>query len=1042
VSEGENHRLTMNKMAPLAQIPQNSNPAVEIEAIDGNGDRPGDEPVGSANPYEAMLSKMVAKLPYNVRETVGSIVQLTAQTSENARKRLNSQNIELIELKGKLKKKGGQLEHINKTCDIYRERLKGLEEKLRSLQDTIVSRQRITTQNKRIMSRISNANKMLIGTLEALQIENVEGMAEMLKEMENNGSGSPQNEQNGANTGAMTSTGGSGVIMKGDSGNAMNDKLRDSLLRIAREHYRLVKRNETLENQVFDLHGKLRESDGAARRFKLELSELTHNSAEGTELVSHQIKGESSTVDDKIKFEIIKRHAADPLDALIQLRRITSNMIIPLGTTSHPEIYLRKRVLSREMCNSFGVDGLVLFIQEKGRSFRKYSSEGNDEVVSVNASSSLAGTTFNQNESFRSNDISGVHSYDEHVDRCGQLRTKRILSVPVRDKSSDMILGVLHFINRKDGGFFTGLDEVFGTIFADQTGTQFSTLYAYGNATRRSDYISSLLHSSDLLANNTSNTEDDWENNALVVQDLLIALELAVKRVLKCMSARAFLVSSHLSGSCDVEDLLTTLDPAELQSSAASSKTRTTELSGSSCIAGYVVRKSQLYVMDDATVDEYYNPTWDLPSKEDLPVVAMPIVDLEGTCLGCIEVVPSELSPPMTVTEFGDPNLAFPKLAQWLSRQLAPYLRHALGVIGSVPSQADVSAGKIKDVSMLLEQAMAEKKTTVEALAERDQMVLELQLLIAKNGEELTGAANRVSVLESRIHDKDVELKASLSDHTELRSRYENELKERDAQILEAQSTLSKVEPSAGETSNDRIKEVEDERDRALASAQSKNELLSVLERSIGEKQSQIDTLMQQMNNLEEQKRKESGTALSKSEELTKLTESFDAKMSKKEKEFETAAYEMRAEIKGLKEDIEKKDSVLAILQDQLVNMATNDLQALNKPTESHQNAPNEFDPTGVWSKYLDDGGNVYYHNNETNETTWDNPFDSSPNGPKSSSNGGAGLRKGDWTQFFDDNGREYWTNELTNESVWELPEESNISKPTTPAASEYTIEL
>ena len=75
VSEGENHRLTMNKMAPLAQIPQNSNPAVEIEAIDGNGDRPGDEPVGSANPYEAMLSKMVAKLPYNVRETVGSIVQ-------------------------------------------------------------------------------------------------------------------------------------------------------------------------------------------------------------------------------------------------------------------------------------------------------------------------------------------------------------------------------------------------------------------------------------------------------------------------------------------------------------------------------------------------------------------------------------------------------------------------------------------------------------------------------------------------------------------------------------------------------------------------------------------------------------------------------------------------------------------------------------------------------------------------------------------------------------------------------------------------------
>ena len=126
---------------------------------------------GERRQQNTMLTKMVQRLPHNVREPVTSILTMAFDTSAQSQQKIENQNLELITVRGELKKKGVQMEQLNNSCDIYRERLKVMEEKLRSLSDDIDSRQKITTQNKRHMARMSATNRMLINSLEALNEE-------------------------------------------------------------------------------------------------------------------------------------------------------------------------------------------------------------------------------------------------------------------------------------------------------------------------------------------------------------------------------------------------------------------------------------------------------------------------------------------------------------------------------------------------------------------------------------------------------------------------------------------------------------------------------------------------------------------------------------------------------------------------------------------------------------------------------------------------------------------------------------------------------
>jgi DNA repair exonuclease SbcCD ATPase subunit len=69
---------------------------------------------------------------------------------------------------------------------------------------------------------------------------------------------------------------------------------------------------------------------------------------------------------------------------------------------------------------------------------------------------------------------------------------------------------------------------------------------------------------------------------------------------------------------------------------------------------------------------------------------------------------------------------------------------------------------------------------------------------------------------------------------------------------------------------------------------------------------------------------------------------------------------------------IEQKESVIKIMQDQLVMMANESMQGLDDALKSKQV---DIRPdTGPWQQLEDEGGNKYYYNKETSESTWDPP--------------------------------------------------------------------
>lgn len=79
----------------------------------------------------------------------------------------------------------------------------------------------------------------------------------------------------------------------------------------------------------------------------------------------------------------------------------------------------------------------------------------------------------------------------------------------------------------------------------------------------------------------------------------------------------------------------------------------------------------------------------------------------------------------------------------------------------------------------------------------------------------------------------------------------------------------------------------------------------------------------------------------------------------------------------------------------------------------------------GSWALMKDEDGNPYYYNTITGESSWHPPLEMEDYGdpPAQGMDGEDGhIRNGDWIQLQDDGGNFYWYNEVTGESSWELP--------------------
>ena len=110
---------------------------------------------------ERAINKIVQKLPYQLRDSVTAIMNMTLSASEIAQKNLEISHHELIDMRNELHKKSIELETAQKTLHIYREKLKGQNESLGMLRDDLNNKAVHALRNPKYISRLSSTNKML-----------------------------------------------------------------------------------------------------------------------------------------------------------------------------------------------------------------------------------------------------------------------------------------------------------------------------------------------------------------------------------------------------------------------------------------------------------------------------------------------------------------------------------------------------------------------------------------------------------------------------------------------------------------------------------------------------------------------------------------------------------------------------------------------------------------------------------------------------------------------------------------------------------------
>ena len=250
------------------------------------------------------IVKIISKLPFEIRETVTSVVNMAMNSANDVHKDLEISRHEIAILRNDLTKKISESISMKKTNSLYEERIKSLEENIEILKDNINARQKFSVKTKSAMVRLSSTNKMLIDALDALQnthntynLVTSQTLGQQIAQGQTAVTTSPPpnpqvNNNNTIINNSMKPNQLSPIDkhpIKGDGtlqdllayelkdqkiSLAQNDKLRESLLRVAREHYRSMKNADVLETKVMELRETLRSQEKQNRKLKSELDEV------------------------------------------------------------------------------------------------------------------------------------------------------------------------------------------------------------------------------------------------------------------------------------------------------------------------------------------------------------------------------------------------------------------------------------------------------------------------------------------------------------------------------------------------------------------------------------------------------------------------------------------------------------------------------------------------------------------------------------------------------------------------------------------------
>jgi hypothetical protein len=258
---------------------------------------------------------------------------------------------------------------------------------------------------------MANTNKMLIGSLEALRGDGLsQNQIERSDEVVSPGASKrasfderPSFDHRASDANIKTlqtqevsrSSQGNRVI--NPVANNAGDKLKESLLRVSREHYKYVKRSEALEKKVYELRTELETANVKIRDLKQELEEYRDGSSAGVDVEkakvdfdldeienpTKSVKAILATIDEKFVL-MLKKNTLDVLDTLLNMRRILS--IATSVPSTLVEADVARHFLTKDVCSIFDVAMISIFVLQSEDAMMKYTLNNDPEAFVVSES--------------------------------------------------------------------------------------------------------------------------------------------------------------------------------------------------------------------------------------------------------------------------------------------------------------------------------------------------------------------------------------------------------------------------------------------------------------------------------------------------------------------------------------------------------------------------------------------------------------------------------------------------------------------------------
>jgi hypothetical protein len=163
-------------------------------------------------------------------------------------------------------------------------------------------------------------------------------------------------------------------------------------------------------------------------------------------------------------------------------------------------------------------------------------------------------------------------------------------------------------------------------------------------------------------------------------QAVLKVLEDTAKSCLRCLRVKAFLASDSLANT--ENELLLALD-AKLLAAASAPMLRKVPLlrTGLLGVAGLAARTRKVQVSPAGDPDPRAHPDVDMDASG-LTCYTVPLLNVKGQVLGCLQLLPGPGSPKITLTEGRDDGITFEQAAAALALGLRAPLQVVMATVG------------------------------------------------------------------------------------------------------------------------------------------------------------------------------------------------------------------------------------------------------------------------------------------------------------------------------------------------------------------------